>query len=422
MSTVISKCASPRRLTAHAVAALLTLGAQRAHALEAGRDPAVLDVREHRPLAFVLLAPSGRMATTSRSELIRLLSVALGRSTDLVVEPIDSALVADCAGELGCMVAKLDASGGRVAAAELLLVASIVGREGKGDRLSATLVDAKTARIEYARVSRDDPDWRLVAEASITERAVRATMPWRELEGDDGALRTVEHLVTDVLRPPLEDLERWEPWGELGLSNLGPGWGLDLDGATIGTTSGAATTRIVGLSAGTHRLELAHEAFEPIDVTLTIARGKTTRYDAEPTARAGSLAGLRTGVLWGGAAVAVAGAAVLTWSLARADGDVVVYCLREGGAECDVSSRFQTAGYAPGTVPAFDDRVNPSGLRVAPLGYALVGTGVVWSLGTLLLTDDGDVPWPEVVAGLAIGALAYGLSAALDGDSAFAGP
>ncbi|MCK6551116.1 hypothetical protein L6R52_35105 [Myxococcota bacterium] len=404
-----------RCVAAVAIASALSLTSPAAAA-----EPGVLDVREHRPLAFVLLAPSGRMATTSRSELIRLLSVALGRSTDLTVEAIDAALVADCAGELGCMVAKVDTSGGRVAAAELLLVASIVGREGKRDRLSATLVDAKTARVEYARVSREDPDWRLLAEAAITERAVRATMPWREL--DEDASGTVEHLVGDVLRPALEDAGRWEPWGELVLSNLGPGWGIDLDGATIGTTSDAATTRIVGVSAGARRLQLVHAHFEPVDVTLTVERGKTTRYDAAPIHRGGASSSVRTGVIWGGAAVAAAGAAVLTWSLARADGDVVVYCLRSAGATCEASSRFQTSSYDPSAVPAFDDRVNPSGLRVAPLGYALVGTGAVWSLGALLLTDEGEIPWPEVVAGIAVGALAYGLSAALDADSAFATP
>jgi hypothetical protein len=51
---------------------------------------------------------------------------------------------------------------------------------------------------------------------------------------------------------------------------------------------------------------------------------------------------------------------------------------------------------------------------IAPLGYSLAGTGAAWSAGALF-TEAGELPWIPWVVGLAAGAAAYGISAAVAG-------
>ena len=52
-------------------------------------------------------------------------------------------------------------------------------------------------------------------------------------------------------------------------------------------------------------------------------------------------------------------------------------------------------------------------LLALPFGYSLISTGAIVALGVWLFGGDQDVPWIQIVAGLAAGALIYGVSAAL---------
>jgi hypothetical protein len=93
------------------------------------------------------------------------------------------------------------------------------------------------------------------------------------------------------------------------------------------------------------------------------------------------------------------------------------------------SARMTTICLEPGACPppphgfktlcdAFHPNASPCGgpIYLAPLGYALVAAGV-FTGGAAFLADpeDDDWAWLWPILGLALGALTYGLSAAVGG-------
>jgi hypothetical protein len=117
-------------------------------------------------------------------------------------------------------------------------------------------------------------------------------------------------------------------------------------------------------------------------------------------------------VFWSGVGAAVAGASIVAIAIAKHNGDVETTCFAVPGNGCKSGSQFETVHYDPSSTD-----VNPSGILLAPLGYSIFGAGATWSLGTLLLGEGDDVPWIPLAAGIAVGVVAYGLSAILNGSS-----
>src|SRR5687768_791211 len=57
-----------------------------------------------KPLAFLLITPSGNVANTSSSDIIRIASELFARHTDFELQIVEPGAVAECKGQLGCMV------------------------------------------------------------------------------------------------------------------------------------------------------------------------------------------------------------------------------------------------------------------------------------------------------------------------------
>jgi hypothetical protein len=193
---------------------------------------------------------------------------------------------------------------------------------------------------------------------------------------------------------------------------------VQIDGLTIGSAR-LPLTRIRGVTSGLRKLALEHPQYLPFTAIVRVKRGETVRIVPDLKLRPSDASALRSGVFWGGAGLTAAGGAIVLAALLRSHGDVQAYCFTQSALSCPPSRQFQTLGYVPGAAPTFDNRSNPPGILLLPLGYSLVGTGLVWSLGTRWFGDDSEVPWVQLVAGVAAGALSYGLSASLNGPSPF---
>src|SRR5690606_4774219 len=103
--------------------------------------------------------------------------------------------------------------------------------------------------------------------------------------------------------------------------------------------------------------------------------------------RASDTSALRSGIFWGGLAVAAIGVGVGAAGLARHDGRDL-FC---APAERCPARGFVRSGYDAAT------GVN-RGVLLLPLGLALIGAGAVWALSVELFGDDRSIPWWQIVA------------------------
>lgn len=388
-----------------------------------------------RPLAFILFNPSGEAGRVRSSALIRIVSDLVERHTDFTVRVYDAEEARGCSGRLGCIVrtvrrdyerndyvlangtvapfsdhvAKLERE--NVAAPQYLLVMSnITG--GDVDRMSVTLVDTNTALATFHEALRDDKGWKKRVETIIAERAIVARPQRGKVSEEFEARKLFEDYFVNTLRRSFEDAGHWEPYGEVQIEVPVSGVGIEVDGVTVGTTRAGVTT-LTNVREGEHTLALAHPEYAPWSSTFVARRRDVVRLTPQLDERAsGASAALRQTLIWGGIGVAAAGVLVTGLAIAGQDDDVMTLCF-DPSASCG-GKDFTTTGFAPDAAPTFDDDVNPSGILVAPLGYSLVITGATWSLTTLLFGDEGDFPWWQLVAGVAAGGAAYGISAAVD--------
>jgi PEGA domain-containing protein len=381
-------------------------------------EPIVLS-EGRKPLAFILSTPSGAAGTTSSSDIIRIVTDLLAKHTSLKMNEIDAAQVADCKGRIGCFVTKIGASSGRKDAPELLLVISKLTQAGAPDRISATLVDATRALEVVQEVSRRDEDWETELEARIFESAVLVRPRFATLKDRAETEKYLEDLFTRELRGPFESRSAWEPYGSIQIDGVEPGIAIALDGTTVGETR-PGSTHIVSVLGGPRKIELTSPKFQPFATEVVVERGRTAEVKAHlETTSASSYSGLRTALFWTGTGVAIAGAAITAVAIARQNGDVSTFCVSRSDSSCKESKAFATVGYNPSAAPSFENKVNPPGILLAPLGYSLLGAGATWALTTLLLDRPDEPPWLELGIGFAVGAAAYGMSAILNGKSAF---
>lgn len=422
---------------------MLALAGQAGDATPAGASPGgEITLPPKTPLAALLVNPSGATGRARSSALIDIVDRLVTRHTDFFVRWIDDSQVVHCEGRLACITQaarpdydRLDyeLGNGTMApfeehldhlrrkglayAPHLLVLSHVTGEDS--DRLSVTLVDTDRALARVHTTDPSTPGAFQALEVSIRAEAVLAEPEWGEIDGEPAAAAFLERLFTEALRPHLEAAGHWAPHGRVELEGVRAGLGVALDGDTIGTT-GAGRTTVRGVPAGRHTLRLFGPDITPYEAEVDVERRGVVvlRPQLEGLASPGSQA-FRQSLLWGGAGLVVAGAVIAGVALGRADGDVTTFCPTIGeGAGC-AGSRFITSGYDPGASPTFDDEVNPSGVLLAPLGYSLALTGATWSLGTLLFGEDGDLPWWQLAAGLVVGGVAYGVSAAAQPSSPF---
>jgi len=404
-----------------------------ASALPARADEGAIDVSDRPPLAFVLNTPTGAAARTRTSDLIRLIDDVTRASTGLKLETVDESVTKGCRGRLLCVVMRIrtdydrealrepsgrfrpyydhlaELRGRNVVYPKLLLFITNITRDGEPDRLSAQLIDTDIALEAYHSALREGEDWEANVEALANEKAV--STPRTEVESSAGAAAFVKALFSEHLRASFVEHKVWEPFGRLDLTAAIPGLELRLDGTSIGVTQPGNVTHVTGVLPGKHELRIDGPDIRPFVATIEVVKGQTlaldTALDVRPTQ---TTRVAQTMTFVAGAAAIVGGGVVTVLAIATPSGDAGGVCYRGVQASCETGQELLRSSYDSGR---FNDQ-NGGGVLLAPLGYSLVAGGATWMLGTWLYTDGDDVPWIPLVAGVAVGALSYGISAALN--------
>lgn len=395
---------------------------------------ATLAAEERVPIAVVVNTPTGKAARISRSEIIRIIDDLLKRHTDFFSQPIDEQVIEDCTGSLTCIatttrrdyeretgskggagrmtfdryLARLEERGLEVPRL-LLMVSNVAGSE-RGDKLSVLLLDLDGALRLYHDAERK-PGFEDEVEIEISEKAIlaqsRPALVLDEPEANAVLTRAFERGFEKALR----DAGHWAPFGEIRLALNVAGVGVDLEGRAIGQIDTTAGT-IRGVRPGRRKLTFRRADYEVAEREVEVTAGTTAAVDVTLLPRATSDAGVvHSAVLWGGAATAAIGVALVAYGLTRVDSGVTSHCF-EGAPDCDSRNDFISFGFDPGA-NGVSQPVNPGGVLVVPLGYSLAATGATWSLGALTFEHDAEIPWISIVVGAVVGVLGYGLSAAL---------
>jgi hypothetical protein len=358
--------------------------------------PVELDAGERATLPLILDTPTSGDASLPTSEALDRLTALIAAHTDFAPREIPSRSIDGCKGSIACIALRMRSEVDR--RTPLGVVVSILTSEGSADRVTALLID-----LDEAARCAEQPE-AAASEACALERGLLAKDLMREVADEAEARAHLERIVLDVLRPPLERLGRWEPFGTVDLE-------IDRDGATIsidGKTIGVAPSRvqIIALRPGDRKLTIAHPGANPASITVAVGRGGTAsaRVVLESNLPAHAA---RHATLWSGAALAAIGG-VLALAAIIFDAPTQ-YCVT---GDCR-DTRFTSLGtlFDPPDSPM--DDVHHDVLAV-PLGYSLAATGACFILGALFEGERHEVPWISIIAGVAAGGLAYGLSAALD--------
>lgn len=335
--------------------------------------PGDLTASPRTPALFLALADE-----PSKAVLESAFSVALRARTDLELVPAsDPKKLAACGARerFSCWTRASDAK-----AAYLFVAAAQV------DRAQVMMIDLSLSRAVLATSGGEAAENRIFEEAlTMSSGAVALNDPV-----------ALEHWAIDLLerqmQPRLDHARHWEVFGEILVTAPRPGLSISLNGAKLGPAA-EGPTRIRDVPSGAHVL-----ALDELKLTKNVDVAARTVTEVTFEAPRGA-SPVRTAALWTGLAFAAAGVALETAALVSDGGATALNVCR--GAEC-----------APEAAKRFD-RAGP--FLAAPLGYALFGTGATWAGGALLSAED-EAPWIAVIAGGAIGVLAYSLSAALEGS------
>ncbi len=378
------------------------------------------------PLAVLLIAPTGVEGKVLTTDLLASVSQLVDERTDFRVERIAPQRAAGCQGRLSCLVDKVRddwdstrrtlGNGTNRPYAEhladlarretpypryLLVISNLTG--GDQDLLEVTLIDTDAAlevRHSLDDATDKDPAQR---ESLVAKAAVVAGPSEKSVGQTQEADRFLLNFFTSQARRKLTDAGHWEPYGTVTIT-APEGLAIKLDSRTIGTT-GAGVTRLTQVHAGRRTLYLSSPAYEDYETRFELKRNSSVQLQPTLTEAASPLtSGVRTALMFAGLGAAAAGIGVTAYSLTQPSGDVTVYCPTINPC----GGTFTSFGYSPGDAPAVGN-LNGGGVKTAPLGMALIGTGAAWSLGTLFYGEDADWPWLQVVGGLVVGGLTYGL-------------
>lgn len=385
-------------------------------------------MRSRQPIAVHFAAPAGARLKVRRADVLAHFDELMQRHTDLQREDVKDA--ESCQGELHCFVLRSRSDygekkpesdapeKGKDKVPHLLFLISSIAQDGEEpDRVSALLIDADLALELYNSANRDKEFWKEDLEARIGSEAVLGRAREAKVATPDDARTFLDRAISQDFRSAFDRFGNWEPFGKIELSMSQAGLEIVIDGATVGTTK-SGVTMIEQVPQGTRRLRLQSPEYETYETQLVIQQGGVERLSPKVSRASGMGSVGRTATIIGGAVVAALGTAVTIWAVAAQDTGVQIICLNRQEGECG-SSRFLRTG--------FDDSVsngdpNAGGFLHAPLGYSLVATGATMSLGTLFFTDEDEIPWIPLIAGVAVGFASYGISAALDGSSPFDEP
>jgi hypothetical protein len=385
-----------------------------------------LDAGERVSLPVAINSPTGEGGRIGLSDIIRSLDGAIRASTDLEVEPLDPGLLDVCDRRLACLVEKSRPDYSRerlrnpdgsyqpyrahvfrlrdqqIAVPRLMLVVTHVTLRGQPDRLSIQAVHTDIA-LEVVHDTARQPGWERRIESRLFERAVLGSVQLRASSVDELNRRLPAALsdLQDVFRRLGHD----RPFGSIAMRGPPTGATLSLDDRVLGATAGDTT--VVGVRAGSRTLKLEHPEFESAAYDLRVQPSRVTTLDVAliPRASASSRT-LRDVTRWTGVATVAAGIGVLAYAATRPSPTIVCFsdCGNDGGF---IGSGGPNGGLGPATTEG-------RGVLLAPLGGALVGAGLGWSVGTLTFERRADVPWLSWLIGAGAGAAIYGVASALE--------
>lgn len=378
------------------------------------------------PMALLWLTPTGELNHVRSSEFLAQLDDRFDADTDLEVTPLDAGQVVDCRGKLSCIIQTARPDYDRsvyllpngtlapfsehqryledrnIKVPRLLLVVTGIGTSD-GDTLTAILVDTQRAlevRHQAERMDRQ-AEFR-IREAAILGSSFRATVTAPgELPGK------LDALMQQHLRPILDSLGHWRPYGQLVVQSPIAGAGIEVDGTLVGTTKPGSTV-VDDVRFGQRNVRVTHPEFKPFETSLQVSKQAQTRVEVQldPLPRKGDEVFRKT-VFWSGIVTAAAGVGITIAGIVDASDAQTVACVDCSG------SRFLPFGASPPQDPL--GVPDESGPLAIPLGYSLALTGATWSVGSLL-TPEGKSPWLPLVGGLVGGVAAYAVSAALNPD------
>jgi hypothetical protein len=189
---------------------------------------------------------------------------------------------------------------------------------------------------------------------------------------------------------------------------------LILDGQLIGEITNRVT-HITAVPVGSHAISLSGDKIDPIQKEVRVSSSTPSRLTLNTSLR--SRMSTKKLVLMSGIITSLAGVGLTTWAISRQSQQVETLCLAPAGSSgsvCGQGDPFLRFGSA-----SSDLNPNSGVIPIAPLGYSLVLTGTSLIGGSLWAGDDNTWQTIVVSSGLILGAISYGLSVSLDGQSGF---
>jgi hypothetical protein len=376
-------------------------------------DENTLTAAEKKPIGVLLITPTGNVASTSSSELIRIVGGLLDAHTDLVPALIDPVSVASCRGRIACFAtsSSVDTAGAR----HLLVLSNFTGKNAP-DRLSVLLIDVEAAKRIIADMPREAED-DLELDARLGDGAVLARPKWVVLANADETRAYLRKVFEEELKQSFEATGHWEPYGTIALELEEPGFAIELDGRALGVTK-AAPAKIAGVLPGKRTLRLTHPSYEHEPTEVLVERGALLSLTPDLKIKAGPSATVRSAIFWSGLALAAGGTALTAIAVTGGNSSSELLCVSASGGDC-MDRRSFARSDQPGGAPAFGENARPGGFLFGPAGYSLVAAGGMMALLALIFEEEDRFPWIELAAGVAAGVLSYGLSAAFDEGTGF---
>lgn len=335
------------------------------------------------PVLVLVNQPPGQRPIVGPAGLRTGLEQALASRTDLEVEALDPELLSDCSGRLACVAGRVSPA----ATARYLFVLTSIP-SGQSDFLFSMLVDLTEARDILASAGPDDKEARLLG-------AVKARTERTAIRSEADLFAYYLRALDKAFRPALSKAGHWRPFGGVFVDLPEAGFAVSLDGMLVGLTT-EPKSAICPLREGAHAIRLEHPRYDVHETYLDVLANEYTTLEPQLDVSTGER--LRAGTFYAGLAMTAAGVAATSVAIARGAGEgPESYCAGPGDS-CKSGGGF----------------VREGGLLLAPLGYSLAGTGLVWALAPSLSGDSGPAFWLWVAAGVVAGAASYGLSAALN--------
>ncbi len=348
-----------------------------------------LELTAPEPLAFALFTNARGLELEGliRGSITR----KMGDYSGLYLGPVSLAKLEVCAGRLTCILPKMEQKGGRFAL--LITFLPLSGeRENPRGRFLAQLVDQRAAANCKRDVFSQTP------ERCVDREATVGRVPFAKRSLQEGLSETAE-----MLRTSLTKKGRWKRYGRVKIEGVRTGTHLTVDGLPKGTIP-AGVLLLKNVEPGERNISLSLEGYSPWNRKFNLVAGASLTLQPEFETR-----GLHLGMLYTGAALAAVGLGFALWA--------IVDAARLGGQNIGhgqmPAPRFRTFAELANN-PTRGSLESRGAVLVAPLGYSLMISGGMWSLGTWLHKGKSWVRWVLLATGAVLGATSYAVSAALN--------